>query len=191
MFTFAWVYNIFMRKTKEYSCIWCSKRFTSGNINPRYCSRSCMGKSRIGPKNYQFGKHLSVEHRKKLSLAKIGKIGNNKNKHWKIKDTSKMGHPAWNRGLGGKIKKHGYYMIRKLDHPYATSAGYIREHRLIMEEHLGRLLVSREVVHHINGNKLDNRIENLKLYNSNKEHENSEHKKRKLPLFMRALMRGG
>lgn len=68
---------------------------------------------------------------------------------------------AWK---GGKIKdKMGYIQIWKPEHPNARMKGYVHEHRLVMSEYLKRPLNSWEFVHHRNGVKDDNRIENLEL----------------------------
>jgi len=61
-------------------------------------------------------------------------------------------------------EERGYVLIHKPGHPSAMSNNYIREHRYVMEEHLGRQLKSTERVHHKNGLRDDNRIENLELW---------------------------
>lgn len=74
---------------------------------------------------------------------------NSKNNHWKIWDT--RGRKGYITPIGYKLKQ--FHGVRKL------------EHRIVMEQYLGRELTSDEYVHHINENKLDNRIENLMLTN--------------------------
>ncbi len=70
-------------------------------------------------------------------------------------------HPSWR---GGKcVSSSGYILIKRNGHPNANRRGYVFEHKLVMSDHLDRPIAKDEVVHHINGDKADNRIENLEL----------------------------
>ena len=83
------------------------------------------------------------------------------------------GHPNWK---GGKlIVTGGYVHIHMPSHPFCTAQGYVMEHRLKMEDKLKRYLDRTEVVHHINGIKNDNRIENLELCANLSEHIKTNH----------------
>lgn len=77
-------------------------------------------------------------------------------------------HHNWK---GGKyLTADGYYRVQRKGHPYAKEGGYVLEHRLVMEDHLGRFLERTEVVHHLNGIRTDNRLENLVVIGSHREH---------------------
>jgi len=67
----------------------------------------------------------------------------------------------WKGGI--KRDKDGYVYRYRPDHPYATSQGYVYEHRLVLEEYLGRYLEPEEIAHHCNEVKNDNKIENLDI----------------------------
>lgn len=67
--------------------------------------------------------------------------------------------PSWK---GGILNKRGYIFIYSPDHPH-NDGNYVKRSRLEMEKKLGRYLETREHVHHINGIKNDDRIENLVL----------------------------
>lgn len=82
----------------------------------------------------------------------------------------------WNGGRT-TASNGGYIMLKAPNHPRATKGGYVREHRLVLEQHLGRYLLPSEDVHHINGVKTDNRIENLEVISSRSEHVRLEHQK--------------
>jgi len=63
-----------------------------------------------------------------------------------------------------KIVSKGDYTYAVVpEHPNATRHGYVLTHRIVIENHIGRLLNKSEIVHHKNGNKKDNRISNLEI----------------------------
>lgn len=61
------------------------------------------------------------------------------------------------------IKKGDYLYALVPEHPNCTKNGYVLMHRVIMENHLNRVLNADEVVHHLDGNKHNNDITNLQL----------------------------
>lgn len=85
-------------------------------------------------------------------------------------------NPQWKGGR--TTDPRGYVLIKVPDHPAADVRGYVYEHRLVAESHLGRYLEPSEEVHHLNENHGDNRWSNLKVCASRLEHQ-FHHRKRK------------
>lgn len=111
----------------------------------------------------QTGKKLSQETIEKMIAYRIGKKLS--------KETKRKISESRLKNTGGMIKdKAGYILISAREHPFSSNSGYVREHRLVMEKHLGRYLLPEEQVHHNDGNPENNTIENLRLFASNSEH---------------------
>lgn len=152
-------------------CAICSKNFyNERNPEAKTCSRSCNAKLVAQERRKKFkpplcktcGKECLRESRRQYcsnACSARARWGQN-NHRWK-----------------GGVRKHSEgYVYRKADfHPNADKEGYVLEHRLIMEGLIGRLLTKKEVVHHINGIKNDNRPENLELLESQSHHLKDNH----------------
>jgi hypothetical protein len=153
-------------------CPICGNEFTKPKVYSRkrwekrtYCSQACFGKAcsvarkpadRECPTCYRYftppetaAKYCSIE------CAKA-----------RLKGRRGVHHPSWKGGR--HIDRLGYaHILVPDDHPYASmrrNTRYALEHRIVMAEHLGRPLTRSETVHHINGDRQDNRTENLQLH---------------------------
>lgn len=143
------------------NCVQCHKDFFVKKYlekKQKFCSRECMGKSYKG----------------KIPSTTVSN-------HEKMKGS---GHWNWR---GGKVlNSQGYVLIYSPNHPHKDNQNKVREHRLVMEKHLGRYLLPDEDVHHINGIKTDNRIENLELCLKS-DHIRLFHKKKKTGYYKKCL----
>jgi len=112
------------------------------------------------------GRIKSPEHREKLRQAGLGQ------KHsMERRRNESLGHLGQQKGtehhawvpIGTVAYQRGYRVIK-------TRLGYEFEHRLVVEKAMGRKLCRLETVHHINEDKLDNRLENLKVFRTPGKH---------------------
>lgn len=137
-------------------CAFCNIEY---NIDRKrkYCSKSCKTKDRN--QKVLNERNNSPDRRKildEICMKNRLRMGIDLNKPIRKVNPSGAGH----------INKRGYKVIRKRGHPNAHAKGAIMEHIWLMSEHLGRALFDKENVHHKNGMRSDNRIENLELWST-------------------------
>lgn len=144
-------------------CEQCEGDYTPTTLHQRFCSMGCSGQNRKKNKIAAIVEK-ECEVCRDMFKPRIGSAG--RFCSWACKNNAQGAScSAW-RG-GRSIKRDGYVLVVAKDHPKANRDGYVLEHRLVMEQSIGRYLTPKETVHHINGDKQDNRIENLQLRSGN------------------------
>ena len=82
-------------------------------------------------------------------------------------------HPRWKGGRA--LSSHGYVKVQVgVAHPLADPNGYAYEHHVVLAD-AGMALATGDVTHHLNGDKTDNRIENLQV--TSRSAHNTHHNK--------------
>lgn len=159
------------------TCCVCGKRFhrTGSTNKAKTCSMKCRS---IHISAIQTGKKIDRSHQRKGMYFPCQECGirfyrcPSLLKSWRfcsIQCRKKSGvytEQEGHRGSGWKGGRHknraGYVLIHSPLHPNRMGK-YMFEHRLVVEKYLGRYLTKNEFVHHRNGIKDDNRIENLEV----------------------------
>jgi len=121
-------------------------------------------------------KAVSPEERLHRSLANKGKIISEEQRRL-ISERNSCNYNGLNGYGHTKNHNRGYVLVYVPKHPRAHKDGYLMLHTVLMERKIGRYLKDDEVVHHINHNRTDNRIENLLLMKK-REHMSMHMKER-------------
>lgn len=171
-----------LKSKPERTCKNCGEKFIAVSYHQKFCSSKCSqhyhNAHRTLVPNVAFNCVVCGKKVEKYIEPSKQKIRAMKycSRRCKGKDMSGSNHPMWN---GGKRKNdQGYVLVFSPDHADADNKGLVREHRLVMENHIGRRLLREEVVHHENENTSDNRIENLILFKDQADHKKYHESKR-------------
>lgn len=125
----------------------------------KFCSRDCKNSAQkgiTGEEHPRYGCTHSEESKRKMSEN--------------VPDLNPPEYARWNGGRfvdgAGYVHLHKYHLDEEemgLAEGMLKTTGYVLEHRIVMAKKLDRPLEDGEVVHHVNGDKQDNRIENLAI----------------------------
>lgn len=142
------------------------KKCVTHRIYKRYLEKNrehIKERSRIFREN---NRKLAQERSKRSFEKKRDHYIQKRRENYRRKHGIPLDDPFVKRKAGeGNIDAQGYKTITKRGHPNQMDAkGRIREHIFVMANHLGRALTKKESVHHKNGIRDDNRIENLELW---------------------------
>lgn len=150
-------------RIEDRECPVCHKMFRPGHSKQKTCSYECADKSR-----QTAVRHTHCEHCGKPLKENINPKVRFCSHSCAMKERDRKGQLQAEVGAK-KQHSNGYMMIKMPDNPSAYKTGWMLEHRYVMEQFLGRSLEEDEHVHHKNGDRSDNRIENLELWTGKKD----------------------
>jgi HNH endonuclease len=142
------------------------KKCVKAAISKRYLEKNRDNLREYQKKYRESNRKLCQERSRKSVLKKPEHYRLKRRENYRRKHGIPLDDPFSKRKAGeGTVDSSGYKTITVRGHPnQMDSKGRIREHVYLMSTYLGRPLRKGETVHHKNGNKLDNRIENLELW---------------------------